>query len=41
VTNSCLNRRRALNHSEVLENARRVDQQLAKLLWKVLSKEGG
>jgi len=41
VTNSCLHRKRPLNHAEVLANARRVDLQLAKLLWKVLSKEGG
>ncbi len=36
VTNSCLHRKSPLNHREVLENARKIDERLAKLLIKVL-----
>lgn len=36
VTNSCLKRKQALNHQEVLENAKTVDRQLAKLLSALL-----
>lgn len=36
VTNSCLKRKQPLNHEEVLENAKAVDQLLAKLLLAML-----
>lgn len=38
VTNSCLKRKQALNHEEVLRNARRVDRQLTSLLRRLLEK---